>query len=69
MLTLQLAAAGLASGSIAALSGIGLLITYRATGVFNLAHFTIGLFAAYVLWQLNGVWGVPLWIAAHRRRC
>ena len=50
MLALELAAAGLAFGSVAALSGLGLLITYRATGVFNLAHGAIAMVVAYVWW-------------------
>ncbi|MDX6198558.1 MAG: branched-chain amino acid transport system permease protein livM [Actinomycetota bacterium] len=64
MLALELAAAGLAFGSIAALSGIGLLITYRATGVFNLAHGGFAMFAAYLYFQTVGVWGWPAWLAA-----
>ncbi|MCU1590179.1 MAG: ABC-type transporter, integral rane subunit [Frankiales bacterium] len=64
MLALQLAAAGLAFGSIAALSGIGLLITYRATGVFNLAHGGFAMLVAYLYWQTAGVWHWPVWVAA-----
>ena len=64
MLALELAAAGLAFGSIAALSGIGLLITYRATGVFNLAHGAIAMFVAYTYWRTAGVGGWPVWLAA-----
>jgi branched-chain amino acid transport system permease protein len=64
LLTLELAAAGLAFGSIAALSGIGLLITYRATGVFNLAHGGFAMLVAYLYWQTAGVWHWPVLIAA-----
>lgn len=64
MLTLELAAAGLAFGSIAALSGLGLLITYRGTGVFNLAHGAVAMFVAYIHWQLVTGWGWSEWIAA-----
>ena len=60
----QIILTGIFAGSVYAIGGTGIVLTYKATGVFNLAHFTIGLFAAYVLWQINGVWGVPLWIAA-----
>ena len=55
---------GIFAGSVYAIGGTGIVLTYKATGVFNLAHFTIGLFAAYVLWQMNGVWGISLWISA-----
>src|SRR4051794_41861990 len=63
---LQIILTGIFAGSVYAIGGAGIVLTYKATGVFNLAHFTIGLFAAYVLWQLNGVWGVPRWVAAPR---
>jgi branched-chain amino acid transport system permease protein len=64
MIYLQLALAGVASGSIAALSGLGLVLTYRATGVFNFAHGAVAMFVAYILWQTNIGWGWPLAIAA-----
>ena len=60
----QIILTGIFAGSVYAIGGTGIVLTYKATGVFNLAHFTIGLFAAYVLWQMNGVWGIPLWISA-----
>ena len=61
MLSLELAAAGLAFGSVAALSGLGLLITYRATGVFNLAHGAIAMVVAYVWWWTTDAgWPHPL---------
>jgi branched-chain amino acid transport system permease protein len=64
VLTLELAAAGLAFGSLAALSGLGLLITYRATGVFNLAHGAIAMAVAYIYWWTAGEHGWPVWLAA-----
>src|SRR4051794_2693799 len=64
LLTLQLALAGLAFGSIAALSGIGLVVTYRATGVFNLAHGAVATLIAYVHWELVTQRGVPEAVAA-----
>ena len=60
----QIILTGIFAGSVYAIGGTGIVLTYKATGVFNLAHFTIGLFAAYVLWQMNGVWGISLWISA-----
>ena len=50
--TLNLALAGLGIGAVAALAGLGLLVTYRATGVFNVAFGAIAVFAAYVNWAL-----------------
>lgn len=64
MLALNLALAGLAVGSIAALSGIGLLITYRATGVFNLAHGAIAMFVAYLVYSAVTDWHWPVGLAA-----
>jgi len=57
--------AGLAIGSIYALSGVGLVMLYRATGVLNLAYGAIGAAAALISWQLDQ-WGgfTPLcWLA------
>src|SRR3954451_9094381 len=64
MLYWQLALAGIASGSIAALSGLGLVLTYRATGIFNFAHGAVARFVAYLLWQTHVGWGWPLAISA-----
>lgn len=57
--------AGLAIGSIYALSGVGLVLLYRATGVLNLAYGALGATAALTSWQLSQ-WGgfSPLcWLA------
>ncbi|MEU3462366.1 ATP-binding cassette domain-containing protein [Streptomyces sp. NPDC006733] len=58
-LTYDLTLAGLSVGSAAALTGIGLVVTYRATGVFNLAHGAIAMVTAYVLRELVVVHGWP----------
>jgi branched-chain amino acid transport system permease protein len=63
MLALNYAFAGLALGAIASLSGVGLIITYRATGVFNIAQGAMAMIAAYLFWQLAR-WGVPKPLAA-----
>ncbi|MGK5695525.1 ABC transporter permease subunit [Streptomyces sp. URMC 128] len=63
-LTYDLTLAGLAVGSAAALTGIGLIVTYRATGVLNFAHGAIAMVCAYVLRQCVVEWGWPLWLAA-----
>lgn len=60
----DLALAGVPTGCIASLSGIGLVLTYRATGVFNFAHGAIAMFVAFLLWQFNVAWGWPLYVAA-----
>jgi ABC-type branched-subunit amino acid transport system ATPase component/branched-subunit amino acid ABC-type transport system permease component len=63
-LTYDLTLAGLSVGSAAALTGIGLIVTYRATGVLNFAHGAIAMVCAYLLRQFTVEWGRPLWFGA-----
>ncbi|MEU3851237.1 ATP-binding cassette domain-containing protein [Streptomyces sp. NPDC029554] len=63
-LTHDLTLAGLSVGSAAALTGIGLIVTYRATGVLNFAHGAIAMVCAYALRQCVVGWGWPLWLGA-----
>ncbi|MEU5523082.1 ATP-binding cassette domain-containing protein [Streptomyces sp. NPDC047860] len=63
-LTYDLTLAGLSVGAAAALTGIGLIVTYRATGVLNFAHGAIAMVCAYVLRALVVDAGWPLWWAA-----
>src|ERR1051325_7177253 len=44
---------GLVVGSVYALSGTGLVLTYRISGIFNFAQGAIGMFFAYLFFQLN----------------
>ena len=62
MFYVQIAVLGVVVGCLYALSAAGIVLTYVATGVFNIAHFAIALLAGYLGWQLSGVWGWPLWI-------
>lgn len=58
--------AGLAVGAIYALSGVGLVVLYRSTGVLNIAYGAIGALGAMVAWQLEQ-WKYPeplAWLAA-----
>ena len=45
----DLAVAGLGTGAVAALSGLGVLATYRVTGVLNVAFGAIGMLGAYLV--------------------
>ncbi|PSM38630.1 ABC transporter [Streptomyces dioscori] len=63
-LTYDLTLAGLSVGSAAALTGIGLVVTHRATGVLNFAHGAIAMVCAYVLRGLTVEWDWPLSLAA-----
>ncbi|GAA0671299.1 hypothetical protein GCM10010193_24430 [Kitasatospora atroaurantiaca] len=63
-LTVDLALAGLTVGSAAALSGIGLVVTHRATGVLNLAQGAQAMATAYLLRELVVVQHWPTGLAA-----
>jgi branched-subunit amino acid ABC-type transport system permease component len=58
--------AGLAMGSVYALSGVGLTVLYRTTGVVNFAYGAIGALGALVGWQLlqDGTPEAVTWLAA-----
>ena len=43
---------GLALGGVFALSGVGMVVLYRATGVLNLAFGAVGAMGALIAWQL-----------------
>ncbi len=53
---------GLALGGVYALSGVGMVVLYRATGVLYLAFGAVGAFGALVSWQLIQ-WGWNQWVA------
>ncbi|BBC37657.1 ABC transporter, ATP-binding protein [Streptomyces graminofaciens] len=63
-LTYDLTLAGLSVGSAAALTGVGLIVTYRATGVLNFAHGAIAMVCAYLLREFTVDWGWPLTLGA-----
>lgn len=54
---------GLATGSLYGIAGLGLVLTYRTTGVFNFAHGAVGAAAAYVFYSLHYTHAMP-WPAA-----
>jgi branched-chain amino acid transport system permease protein len=55
----QQGVAGIAFGAIIALSASGLVLTYRATGIFNFAHGAVAMFVAYIYWQSVDQWHLP----------
>ncbi len=57
---------GLAVGAIYALSGVGLVVLYRTSGVLNFAYGAIGATGALLAWQLiqNGSPDVLAWLIA-----
>jgi branched-chain amino acid transport system permease protein len=54
---------GLAFGGVYALSGVGLVVLYRATGVLNLAFGAIGAAGALIAYYLINHTGCPDWLA------
>src|SRR5271156_6183723 len=53
---------GLALGGLYALSGVGLVVLYRATGVLNLAFGAVGAMGAFIAYSMIQA-GDPDWIA------
>ena len=58
--TLSYVLVGIAVGSVYAMAALGLVFTYKATGVFNFAHAPVSILVAYVFWQTRTGWGWPL---------
>jgi len=48
---------GLALGGVYALSGVGMVVLYRTTGVLNLAFGAVGAMGALIAWQAINEWG------------
>jgi branched-subunit amino acid ABC-type transport system permease component len=51
--------AGIASGSIYGLAAMGLVLSYKASGIFNFAHGAIAAGAAYLFFELHVEAGLP----------
>lgn len=55
---------GLTAGSIYGIAGVGLVLTYRTSGVFNFAHGAVAAAGAYAFWELHTRHGWPWPVAA-----
>jgi branched-chain amino acid transport system permease protein len=55
--------AGLSIGAVAALGGTGLVVAYRATGVFNFAFAGIATICAFIMYEFTNHAGVPVWLS------
>jgi ABC-type branched-subunit amino acid transport system ATPase component/branched-subunit amino acid ABC-type transport system permease component len=55
--------AGLVSGAVYGLAGVGLVIGYKTSGVFNFAYGSLASVAAYLVYSLNVQLGWPMWAA------
>ncbi len=56
--------AGLSTAAIYAIAASGLVVTYTTSGIFNFAHGAFSMMAAFMFWQVNDGWGIPLLPAA-----
>jgi len=66
---------GLITGAVFAIAATGLVVTYSTSGIFNFAHGAVGMFCAYLYWDLRvndhhtwpllprGHWPAPLALA------
>jgi branched-chain amino acid transport system permease protein len=62
---LALTVAGIATyGCVYALAAMGLVVTYKTSGIFNFAQGGVGMLAAFVFWQFSQAWGWNEWVAA-----
>lgn len=59
----QFLVTGLSLGGVYALSGVGMVVLYRATGVLNLAFGAVGAMGALIAWQLINHAGFGFWPA------
>ena len=60
---LQIALAGIAQGSLFALTALGLVMIYNASSVVNFAHGAMGMAATYVAYLLITKWQAPFALA------
>src|SRR5262249_31073444 len=60
----QFLVAGVALGSIYGVAAQGLVVTYTTSGVFNFAQGAIGMFMAFVYWELKVALGLQTLLAA-----
>ncbi|HUZ21642.1 MAG TPA: branched-chain amino acid ABC transporter permease [Acidimicrobiales bacterium] len=54
---------GIAAGAVYAVSGVGMVVLYRTTGVLNLAFGAIGALGALICWSLINTAHAPDWLA------
>jgi len=58
-----LAVIGLFNGAIYGLAAMGVVLTYKTSGIFNFAYGGVAMFSAFTFWQLRDGWGLSQWIA------
>jgi branched-chain amino acid transport system permease protein len=58
-----LALIGLFNGAIYALAAMGVVLTYKTSGIFNFAYGAVAMFCGYTFWQFRDGWHLSSWIA------
>ncbi|MDQ1373524.1 MAG: branched-chain amino acid transport system permease protein livM, partial [Actinomycetota bacterium] len=58
-----LAVIGLFNGSIYALAAMGVVLTYKTSGIFNFAYGAVAMFCGFTFWQFRDGWHLSSWIA------
>jgi hypothetical protein len=53
-------AIGLFAGSVYALAAMGLVLTYKTSGIFNFAYGAIAMFCGFTFWQLRDGWHITI---------
>lgn len=59
----QLALLGMATGSLYALSALGINVVNRSSGVVNFANGAMAMTSGYLYWLISSEGGLPTWIA------
>jgi len=54
---------GVFTGSIYGLAAMGVVLTYKTTGIFNFAYGAVAMFCAFTYWQLHDSWHITAWLA------
>ena len=60
---LEFTVIGIVLGAAYAVAASGLVVTYATSGIFNIAHGAIGMFMAFVYWQLSVGWHMDTGLA------
>jgi len=55
---------GISTGAIYGLSAMGLVLTYKTSGLFNFGHGTLSALAAYIFYSAHDRAALPSWLAA-----
>jgi branched-chain amino acid transport system permease protein len=58
-----LAVIGIFNGAIYGLAAMGVVLTYKTSGIFNFAYGGVAMFCGFTFWQLRDGWGLNQWIA------